>query len=132
MEELPTIDASAKLAKRELIERTCNAAFAAVIGAHRAHPLLLLSDDEKLNGDDLAEMWGPLESVPAPPQPVPRRQRKRSLATVLAAARKAGADRVVVDGAVIALSPAAAVPTESNGNAFDEWIARHANPTKGR
>jgi hypothetical protein len=63
--------------------------------------------------------------------PAPRRQRKRSLATVCAAALKAGADRVIVDGVTIALSPAAAVSAESNGNEFDEWMARHASPTKG-
>jgi hypothetical protein len=63
--------------------------------------------------------------VPAPPQPaaVPRRQRKRSLATVLAAARKAGADHVIVDGVKIALSPAAAAPesdvTDLNANEWD-------------
>jgi hypothetical protein len=53
------------------------------------------------------------------PVPVPsRRQRKRSLATVCAAARKAGADRVVVDGIVIELSPAATV-SESDANEWD-------------
>jgi hypothetical protein len=117
--EFPTIDASAKLAKRELIERTCNAAIAAVIDVHMAHPPLF-DDDDKLDGDDLAEMWGP------PPQPasVPRRQRKQPLAKVLAAARKAGADRVIVDGVVIVLSPSAAVP-ESNANEWDEKYGHH-------
>jgi hypothetical protein len=72
----------------------------------------------------MRRLSGELVPVPAPPAPVPRRQRKRSLATVLAAARKAGADRVTVDGAVIALSPAAAVPesvslTDSTGNEWD-------------
>jgi hypothetical protein len=53
------------------------------------------------------------------PVPVPsRRQRKRSLAKVCEAARKAGADRVIVDGVVIVLSPAAAVP-ESDANEWD-------------
>ena len=47
-----------------------------------------------------------------------RRQRKRSLARVLRAASQAGADRVIVDGVVIALSPSAAVP-ESNANEWD-------------
>jgi hypothetical protein len=37
---------------------------------------------------------------------------------VLAAARKAGANHVTVDGAVIALSPAAAAP-ESDANEWD-------------
>jgi hypothetical protein len=62
-----------------------------------------------------------------PPTLVPaRRSRKRSLATVLAAARKAGADHVMVDGVKIALSPTAAAPAESNGNEFDQWKAKHA------
>jgi hypothetical protein len=52
------------------------------------------------------------------PVPAPRRQRKRSLAKVCEAARKAGADRVIVDGAVIVLSPAAAVP-ETDANEWD-------------
>jgi hypothetical protein len=44
---------------------------------------------------------------------------------VCEAARKAGVDRVIVDGVVIVLSPAA--PAESNGNEFDEWMAKHAH-----
>ena len=56
-----------------------------------------------------------------------RRQRKRSLAKVCEAARRAGADRVIVDGVVIALSPATAAAVESNGNEFDEWMAKHAH-----
>jgi hypothetical protein len=60
------------------------------------------------------------------PAPAPRRQRKRSLTKVCEAARRAGADRVIVDGAVIVLSPAATVP-ESDGNEFDEWMAKHAH-----
>jgi hypothetical protein len=53
-----------------------------------------------------------------PSAPAPRRQRKRSLAKVCEAARKAGADRVIVDGVVIVLSPAAAV-SESDANEWD-------------
>jgi hypothetical protein len=64
--------------------------------------------------DDELEL---VESAPVP-VPVPRRQRKRSLSKVCEAARKAGADRVIVDGVVIALSPAAAVP-KSDGNEWD-------------
>jgi hypothetical protein len=62
------------------------------------------------------------ELVKPAPVPVPRRQRKRSLAKVCEAARKAGADRVIVDGVVIALSPAAAAAAavpESDGNEWD-------------
>jgi hypothetical protein len=68
-------------------------------------------DDED---DELVE---PVVPVPAPV----RRQRKRSLAKVCEAARKAGADRVIVDGVVIALSPSAAV-SESGVN-VNEWDA---------
>jgi hypothetical protein len=56
-----------------------------------------------------------VEQVPVPA----RRQRKRSLTSTLRAARKAGADRVTVDGAVIALSPSAVVPTLD----ANEWDA---------
>jgi hypothetical protein len=68
-------------------------------------------------GDDDGEL---VEHVPVPA----RRQRKRSLASTLKAARKVGADRVIVDGVVIALSPAAAVSesvslTDSNTNEWD-------------
>src|SRR5271157_184406 len=53
-------------------------------------------------------------------EPVPsRRQRKRSLAKVCEAARKAGADRVIVDGVVIAFSSVAAVPAST----ANEWDA---------
>jgi hypothetical protein len=69
---------------------------------------------DKLDGADLAELYGP-----APvPEPAPRRQRKRSLTKVCEAARKVGAKRVVVDGIAIELSPAVAAP-ESNTNEWD-------------
>jgi hypothetical protein len=69
--------------------------------------------------------------APAPAPAPQRRQRKRSLTKVCEVARKAGAGRVIIDGIAIELSPAAAVSAESNGNEFDEWMARHASPTKG-
>jgi hypothetical protein len=73
----------------------------------RAHRLFDIADD-----DDL------IEPVAAP-EPS-RRQRKRTLAFTLRAARKAGADRVIVDGVVIVLSPAAAVPaSDSSSNEWD-------------
>jgi hypothetical protein len=68
-------------------------------------------------GDDDDELVEPV-SVPAPQ----RRQRKRSLAKVCEAARKAGADRVIVDGIVIALSPSAAVP-ETDANEWDAVLS---------
>jgi hypothetical protein len=73
-------------------------------------------------GDDDDEELVEPAPVPAPQ----RRQRKRSLAKVCEVARKVGANHVIVDGVVIAFSPAAAVP-ESNGNEFDEWMAKHAH-----
>jgi hypothetical protein len=52
-------------------------------------------------------------------EPVPqRRQRKRSLAKVCEAARRAGANHVIVDGVVIAFSSVAAEP-ESTANEWD-------------
>src|SRR5580704_9012833 len=59
-----------------------------------------------------------LARVPSQPVPVPRRQRKHPLPKIIAAARKAGADRVVVDGTIM-LSPAAAVPESSTVAAPD-------------
>jgi hypothetical protein len=137
MEELPTLYNGVPLAKHdELLARLRNsdpdriypyqlppaefhAHIAACIDAARAPwergkdrtGIVVEPDDDEL-----------VEAVP-----VPRRQRKRSLATVLAAARKAGADRVVVDGVTIALSPAAAVPesvslTDSTGNEWDAML----------
>jgi hypothetical protein len=67
-------------------------------------------DDED---DELVE---PVVPVPAPV----RRQRKRSLAKVCEAARKAGADRVIVDGVLPAAAAAAAVAVpESDANEWD-------------
>jgi hypothetical protein len=68
-------------------------------------------------GDDDEELVEPV-AVPAPP----RRQRKRSLTKVCEAARKAGADRVIVDSVVIVLSPAAAMP-ESDVNEWDAVLS---------
>jgi hypothetical protein len=53
------------------------------------------------------------------PLPTPRRERKRSLASTIRAARKAGADRVIADGVVIALSPGAA----ESANPWDAALA---------
>jgi hypothetical protein len=80
--------------------------FAGAIAAARARGLAPVFNFEP-GDDELVE-----------PAPVPRRQRKRSLAKVCEAARKAGADRVIVDGVVIALPPAAAVP-KSDANEWD-------------
>jgi hypothetical protein len=71
-----------------------------------------------LGDDDDDELVVEPVPVPAPS----RRQRKRSLAKVCEAARKAGADRVIVDGIVILLSPSAAVP-ESNVNESDAVLS---------
>ena len=70
------------------------------------------------HGDDDDELVAPVP-VPVAPQ---RRQRKRSLTKVCEAARKAGADRVIVDGVVIVLSPSAAVPESiSLTDSSNEW-----------
>jgi hypothetical protein len=58
------------------------------------------------------------ERVEPVPAPVSRRHRKRSLTKVCEIARKAGANHVIVDGVVIAFSPAAP-PSESNANEWD-------------
>ena len=90
--ENPILDFSATLAKPALVR---------VDDALRAHMAAAFEVHARLDAE--------LRARPAP-GPVPRRQRKRSLAKVCEAARKAGADRVIVDGVVIALSPAASVP----------------------
>jgi cytosine/adenosine deaminase-related metal-dependent hydrolase len=82
--------------------------FAGTIAAARARGLAPVFDFEP--GDDADEL--------VEPAPMPRRQRKRSLVKVCEAARKAGADRVIVDGVVIVLSPVAAAP-ESTANEWD-------------
>jgi hypothetical protein len=120
MEE-PILYNGATLAKCELLARLHNnhihvvrpedelrEHFAGAIEAARARGLAPVFDFEP--GDD--------KLIEFTPQPAPRRQRKRSLAKVCEAARKAGADRVIVDGVVIALSPAAAVP-EPTANEWD-------------
>jgi hypothetical protein len=106
--ENPILDFSATLAKPALVR---------VDDALRAHMAGAIAFRARLDA----------ELVKPAPAPVPRRQRKRSLTKVCEAARRAGADRVIVDGVVIVLAPAAAVPAESNGNEFDEWMAKHAH-----
>jgi hypothetical protein len=101
--ENPILDFSATLAKPALVR---------VDDALRAHMAGAIAVRARLDA----------ELVKPAPAPVPRRQRKRSLAKVCEAARKAGADRVIVDGVVIALSPAAAVP-ESDANEWDAVLS---------
>jgi hypothetical protein len=105
--ENPILDFSATLAKPALVR---------VDDALRAHMAGAIAVRARLD----AELVKP---APAPTASQ-RRQRKRSLTKVCEAARKAGADRVIVDGVTIALSPAAAVsesvsPTDSNTNEWD-------------
>ena len=97
--ENPILDFSATLAKPALVR---------VDDALRAHMAGAIAVRARLDA----------ELVKPAPAPVPRRQRKRSLTKVCEAARKAGADRVIVDGIVIALSPSAAVP-ETDANEWD-------------
>jgi hypothetical protein len=80
-----------------------------------AKPALIRVEDAALR------MLADIFAVQERPAPVParaRRQRKRSLTKVCEAARRAGADHVIVDGVVIVLSPAAAVP-ETSSNEWD-------------
>jgi len=119
----PTLYNGAPLAKCELLARLRNeprdgikpyqlppdefrAHIAASIDAARCGPAPDLGEDD----DELV--------APVPEPVTPRRQRKRSLSKVVEVARRAGADRVIVDGVVIVLSPAAAVP-ESDANEWD-------------
>jgi hypothetical protein len=78
--------------------------------------LLLHNHVNIVRGDELVAP-APVSAAPQP-VPVPRRQRKHSLPRIIAAARKAGADHVMVDGVKIALSPTAAVP-EPTANEWD-------------
>jgi hypothetical protein len=103
--ENPILDFTDTLAKRELLWRAHNAGAIAAARARGLGPVFDFKPRE-------------LVEQPASQPAAMRRQRKRSLARVCEAARKAGADRVIVDGVVIALSPSAAVP-ESNANEWD-------------
>jgi hypothetical protein len=105
--ENPTLDFSVALAKpMELVRahEALRAHFSGAIASARAR-----LDDER-DGASCGEISAP------------RRQRKRSLAKVCEAARKAGADRVIVDGVVIVLSPAAAV-LKSDANEWDAVLS---------
>jgi hypothetical protein len=119
METTTTIDTSATPAKcalrpppwfSSLTADELDAALDARIDAARCGPAPVRYEPS----DDDEE---PVEAAP-----VPRRQRKRSLAKVCEAARKAGADRVIVDGVVIVLSPSAAVP-KSDANEWDAVLS---------
>jgi hypothetical protein len=112
----PTInnsDVVAKFADRFASEAEFHAHIAAEIASARCGPAPVRFD----LGDDDDELVEPVP-VPAPQ----RRQRKRSLAKVCEAARRAGANHVIVDGVVIVLSPSAAVP-ESNTNEWDAVLS---------
>jgi hypothetical protein len=59
--------------------------------------------------------------------PKPKRSRQRSLTTILRQARKAGADRVVIGGAVVYLNPMGgegppAAPAEAADNCWDDLL----------
>ena len=59
--------------------------------------------------------------------PKPKRSRQRSLTTILRQARKAGADRVVIGGAVVYLNPTPgegppAAPTEAADNSWNDLL----------
>src|SRR5450755_4695046 len=102
--ENPILDFSATLAKPALVR---------VDDALRAHMAGAIAARARLDA----------ELVKPAPAPVPRRQRKRSLTKVCEIARKSGANHVIVDGVVIAFSPAAAAPestvTDPDANEWD-------------
>ena len=61
------------------------------------------------------------------PTALPKRARQPSLTTILRQARKAGADRVVIGGAVVYLNPTPgegppAAPTEAADNSWDDLL----------
>ena len=63
-------------------------------------------------------------STGSKPAALPKRSRHPSLTTILRQARKAGADRVIIGGAVVYLNPMPgegpqAAPTEAADNSFD-------------
>ena len=61
------------------------------------------------------------------PAALPNRSRQRSLTTILRQARKAGADRVIIGGAVVYHNPMPgegppATPTEAADNSWDDLL----------
>jgi hypothetical protein len=121
METTPTIDTSATPAKcasrpppwfSSLTADELDAELDARIDAARCGPAPVRYEPGNDDEEPVA--------APAPS----RRQRKRTLASTLRAARKAGADRVIVDGVVIVLSPSAAVPESVTvTDSTNEWDA---------
>jgi hypothetical protein len=145
--EFPTLNNSAKLAKRaekeaaRLAKCAENEALLERMARDGIKPYQLPPDEfhtyiqatfdrcrwvpSERGKDRTGDVDEPVEPAPVP---APRRQRKRSLSKVCEAARKAGADRIIVDGVVIVLSPAAAVPEsdpavpQSDTNEWDAML----------
>jgi hypothetical protein len=127
METTTIIDSSATLAKCELLARLHNNhvhKFVARTGAELSAYLHAEIASARCGPAPIRDFAGDDDELElVEPVPVPaRRQRRRSLAKVCEAARRAGADRVIVDGIVIALSPSAAVP-ETDANEWDAVLS---------
>jgi hypothetical protein len=120
--EKTILDNSATLAKHALLARLHNDHVPRTEDDLRAHieAAIDAAREPWTRGLDIAASCGDDDDELV--EPAPRRQRKRSLTKVCEAARKAGADRVIVDGIVIVLSSAAAVP-ESDANEWDAVLS---------
>jgi hypothetical protein len=99
------------------------------------HPVIVPGDPMQppfvLRGDPvqrwLDQTQGAGFAAGALAHPKPKRSRQRSLTTILRQARKAGADRVVIGGAVVYLNPTPgegppAAPTEAADNSWDDLL----------
>jgi hypothetical protein len=98
------------------------------------HPVILPGDPMQppfvLRGDPvqrwLDQTQGAGFAAGALAHPKPKRSRQRSLTAILRQARKAGADRVVISGAVVYLNPTGegpqAAPTEAADNSWDDLL----------
>jgi sugar phosphate isomerase/epimerase len=124
--EKTILDNSATLAKHALLARLHNDHVPRTEDDLRAHieAAIDAAREPWTRGLDIAASCGDDDDELV--EPAPRRQRKRSLTKVCEAARKAGADRVIVDGVVIAFSPTTAVP-ESNANEWDAVLPEGSN-----
>jgi hypothetical protein len=121
--EKTILDNSATLAKHALLARLHNDHVPRTEDDLRAHieAAIDAAREPWTRGLDIAASCGDDDDDELV-EPAPRRRRKRSLTKVCEAARKAGADRVIVDGVVIVLSSAAAVP-ESDANEWDAVLS---------
>jgi hypothetical protein len=143
--EFPATVDEADAPAKTVFERLNEAAAAAAavqsrLARIRERNLLLPTTHPELCARIAAVMERGVDKPELAEAPAPRRQRKRSLSKVCEAARKAGADRVIVDGVVIALSPAAAVLESAtvdesktvSDSAVSEWDVVLSEGTHGQ